>query len=75
MRTLNLRVKPNARQSRLTEQADGSWLAEVNAPPVEGKANEAVIALVADHFGLAKSRVAIKSGAASRMKRLVIHDD
>ena len=75
MRTLSLKVKPNARHARLTEQADGTWLAEVNAPPVEGKANEAVIALVASHFGLAKSRVTIKSGAASKLKRLVLQDD
>ncbi len=75
MRILSLRVKPSSRHARLTEQADGSWLAEVNAPPVEGRANEAVIALVASHFGLAKSRVTIKSGVASKMKRLIIQDN
>lgn len=71
---INIKVKPNARHARLTEQADGIWLAEVNAPPVDGKANEAVIALVAAHFGVAKSRVDIKSGAASRSKRVHIKD-
>lgn len=71
---LSLKVRPNARQARLTEQADGTWLAEVNAPPVDGKANEAVIALVAAHFGVSKSRVAIKSGASSRLKRVNIKD-
>lgn len=74
MRTLSLRVKPNARHARLTEQADGTWLAEVNEPPVDGKANEAVIALVAGRFGVPKSRVDIKSGAASRLKRVQIDD-
>lgn len=71
---LNVRVKPNARHARLTEQDDGTWLAEVNAPPVEGKANVAVVALIAAHFGVAKSRVEIKSGAASRLKRVQIKD-
>jgi uncharacterized protein len=74
VRTISLKVKPNARHSRLTEQADGTWLAEVNAQPIDGKANEAVIALVATHFGVAKSRVNIKSGAASRLKRVDIND-
>lgn len=74
MRTLSLKVKPNARHARLTEQADGTWLAEVNAPPIDGKANEAVIALVAAHFGVPKSRVDIRSGASSRLKRIQIND-
>ncbi|MDX2221027.1 MAG: DUF167 domain-containing protein [Burkholderiales bacterium] len=74
MRTLSLKVKPNARHARLTEQADGTWVAEVNAPPIDGKANEAVIALVAAHFGVPKSRVDIKSGASSRLKRIQIND-
>lgn len=74
MRTLSLKVKPNAREARLEEQSDGSWLAAVKAQPVEGKANEAVIALVAAHFGVSKSKVSIKSGAASRTKRVVVDD-
>lgn len=74
MRTLSLRVKPNAREARLEEQGDGTWLAAVKAPPVEGKANEAVIALVAGHFRVSKSKVSIKSGAASRLKRVVVDD-
>ena len=47
----------------VSELDDGSWLARVKAPPVDGKANAAVIALVAKHFGLRKAQVHIKSGA------------
>jgi hypothetical protein len=47
MRTLRLKVKPGARDESLVELADGSWVACVKAPPVDGKANAAVIALVA----------------------------
>ena len=68
MRTLKLKVKPGSRDESLTEQADGTWLARVKAPPVDGKANAAVITLVAAHFGLRKSQVTIKSGASGRMK-------
>ena len=68
MRTLRLKVKPGSRDESLTEQDDGTWLARVKAPPVDGKANAAVIALVAAHFGLRKAQVTIRSGASARMK-------
>jgi uncharacterized protein len=68
MRTLRLKVKPGSREDSLTEQDDGTWLARVKAPPVDGKANAAVIALVAAHFGLRKAQVTIKSGAGARLK-------
>jgi uncharacterized protein YggU (UPF0235/DUF167 family) len=38
-RTLLVKVKPNARQSSLQRQPDGSWLALLKSPPVDGKAN------------------------------------
>ena len=74
MRTLQLKVKPNAREASLTQQADGTWLAKVKAPPVDGKANAAVIALIAVHFGVPKSAVSIKSGAAGRLKLVQIEE-
>jgi uncharacterized protein (TIGR00251 family) len=46
----------------------------VKAPPVDGKANEALIALVAGHFGVRKAQVSIKSGASSRLKLVSIAD-
>ena len=71
-RCIEVLVKPNARASELLQADDGSWTARLQAPPVDGKANEALIALVAKHFGVAKSAVTIKSGAASRRKRLLV---
>jgi uncharacterized protein YggU (UPF0235/DUF167 family) len=68
MRTLKLKVKPGSRDESLIEQDDGTWLARVKAQPVDGKANAALIALIAAHFGLRKAQVTIKSGAAGRMK-------
>jgi uncharacterized protein len=70
MRTLQVKVKPGSRDEALVEQDDGTWLARVKAPPVDGKANAALIALVAAHFGLRKAQVSIKSGASARMKRV-----
>jgi uncharacterized protein (TIGR00251 family) len=74
MRTLRLKVKPGSREEGLTELDDGSWLARVKAPPVDGKANAAVIALVAQHFGLRKAQVHIKSGASGRSKLVQLED-
>jgi hypothetical protein len=51
-----------------TQSPEGAWLAQLKSPPVDGKANQELIALVAKHFGCAKSAVSIKSGASGRLK-------
>ena len=68
MRTLRVKVKPNARESALEEQADGTWVARVKAPPVDGKANAELVRLIAEHLGVPRSAVEIKSGGSSRLK-------
>jgi uncharacterized protein len=71
-RFIRVKVKPNARVSALEEQPEGTWLARIKAPPVDGKANAELIELVAKRFGCARSAVSIKSGAGSRMKLVKI---
>jgi uncharacterized protein (TIGR00251 family) len=44
------------------------WSAQLKSPPVDGKANDELIALVARHFACRKSAVSIKRGASGRMK-------
>lgn len=65
---LQVKVKPRAGRSALLPQADGSWVAELKAPPVDGKANRELIALVARHFRCPQAAVAIKAGASGRRK-------
>lgn len=65
---LQVRVKPGSRTSALTRAADGSWVATLKSPPVDGKANTELVALVAAHFERPKSAITIKSGAAGRIK-------
>ncbi len=65
---IQVKVKPNARQTSLQQLPDGSWLATVRSAATEGKANRELIALLADHFRCPKAAVSIKSGAASRTK-------
>jgi uncharacterized protein len=74
MRTIQVKVKPNARTSRLDEAADGSFVARVTAPPVDGKANDELLRLVAERFGVRKAQVSIRSGAGARTKRVQIDE-
>jgi len=75
VKTIQVRVKPSARASAIDESPDGTWLAQLKSPPVEGKANAELIALIAKRFGCRKADVAIKSGASARMKLVKIAID
>ncbi|MDE2091532.1 MAG: DUF167 domain-containing protein [Gammaproteobacteria bacterium] len=73
VKTIRVKVKPRARVSALDEpDADGVWLARLKSVPVDGKANEELVALVARHFACPKSAVTIKNGLSSRMKHVQI---
>jgi uncharacterized protein (TIGR00251 family) len=74
MRTIQVKVKPNARVSELEAQPDGTWIARLKSPPVDGKANAELLVLIAEHFGVRKSAVSLKSGASARMKLIQIDD-
>jgi len=68
MITLQIRVKPNSRVSTLERGDGGFWTARLKAPPVDGKANAELIALIAERFRCRKADVEIRSGAGGRMK-------
>ena len=67
-RVIQIKVKPNSRASLLEQKEDGTWIAQLKSPPVDGRANEELLALVAKHFGCRKSEVAIKAGGSGRVK-------
>jgi uncharacterized protein (TIGR00251 family) len=71
-RVIQIKVKPNSRASLLEQREDGTWVAQIKSPPVEGKANEELLALVAKHFECRKSDVSIKAGASGRTKLVQI---
>lgn len=68
MRIIEVKVKPNARTRALEQSSGGIWSARLKSPPVDGKANAELVALVAEHFGVPKSAVTIKRGASGRTK-------
>ena len=65
-------MKPNARSSSLEQQPDGTWVARLKSPPVDGRANRELIALVAARFQCPKASVLVKAGASGRMKQLEV---
>jgi len=69
---LRIKAKPGSRVSVLEPQPDGTWIARLKAPPVDGKANAELVALVAARFGCRKSEVLIRSGAGGRIKLVEI---
>jgi uncharacterized protein (TIGR00251 family) len=69
---IQVKVKPNARTSELVQEADGTWLARLKSPPVDGKANEELVALLAERFKCRKAAVSIKAGSSGRTKLVKI---
>jgi uncharacterized protein (TIGR00251 family) len=67
-RIVQVKVTARARESSLTQLSDGTWVAKLKSPPVDGKANAELIALVAGQFGCSKASVSIKAGASGRLK-------
>lgn len=65
-------VKPNSKKGPLVEEVDGALVVYVREPAVEGRANAAVIELLAKHYGVAKTRVTIEKGQGARFKTTVI---
>lgn len=72
MPIIQVKVKPRARTSALAALPDGTFCATLKAPPAQGEANAELVALVAGHFGVARSAVRIKTGAGARTKRVQV---
>lgn len=71
---LRTRVKPGAREEKVSREPDGSLLVSVTARAQEGKANEAVVKAVARFLRVPRTSVRIRSGLASRTKVLEVPD-
>jgi uncharacterized protein (TIGR00251 family) len=65
---LRLRVSPGARRTELVGRHGDGWKVRVSAPPEGGRANDAVVDLLAERVGVSRSAVTIVSGHSSREK-------
>lgn len=70
---LAVRVQPGARRSHLLERlASGEYKLAVTAPPEDGRANEAVVELLADLLAVKRRQVSVARGLSSRIKQIDI---
>ena len=67
---IDIRVIPRSGRTELAGIRNGALLVRINAPPVEGAANDELVAFLARTLGVPKQRLAIVSGARSRAKRV-----
>jgi uncharacterized protein (TIGR00251 family) len=65
---LGLRVSPGAKRSEIVGRHGQVWKVRVAAPAERGRANEAVLELIAETLSLPRSRVRLVAGASSRDK-------
>jgi uncharacterized protein (TIGR00251 family) len=67
---LTLHIQPGAKKTEVAGEHGEALKIRLNAPPVDGKANDCLITFLADLLGLPKSRVVLESGQSSRSKRV-----
>jgi uncharacterized protein (TIGR00251 family) len=65
---ITVHVKPNARTNEVELKDDGSYLVKVSVPPIEGRANEKLIEILAEHFHKPKRSIRISSGTRGKHK-------
>jgi uncharacterized protein (TIGR00251 family) len=69
---LEVRVIPRAKRTEIAGRRGGALLVRLSAPPVDGAANDALRAFLAERLGVPQRQIAIVRGAASRDKTLAI---
>ena len=70
---IEIRVIPRAKRDEIGGERAGRLLVRTTAAPVDGKANAAVLELVAAHLGVPVRSVELVAGDRSRDKTLVVH--
>ena len=70
--TLTLHIQPGAKKTELAGLHGDALKIRLAAPPVDGKANEALLKFIAETLGMAKTAITLKSGHTSRRKVLEI---
>lgn len=69
---IRVRVQPRGGRDEIVGEREGAIVVRVGAPPVDGKANDAVCKLVARRAGVPRRRVSVISGERSRDKQLLV---
>ncbi|MFI5391648.1 MAG: DUF167 domain-containing protein [Bacteriovoracales bacterium] len=69
-----IKAKPGAKEDKIERIDESNYIVYVKAPPIDGKANAAIIKLLADHFDVSQSLVEIISGHMARVKVVEINN-
>ncbi|MDD5674458.1 MAG: DUF167 domain-containing protein [Chitinivibrionales bacterium] len=69
---LTVHCKPNAKQNRIALASAGGLSCAIAAAPSDGKANKALVGFLAETLHIAKSRISIVKGHASKIKTVLI---
>ena len=73
MATITLHIQPRASRSEVVGEFGDAIKVRVNAPPVDGAANEELVRFVAQRLGVRRADVTLVSGHSGRRKRLSIN--
>lgn len=69
---LSIHVQPGARGAGVVGEHGDALKIRIDSPPIEGRANQALVAFLASRLGLAKGALTLLSGESSRRKRLLV---
>ena len=70
---IKVKVKPNSKKQTIEANSDDSLTIGLKSPPVDGKANRELIALLSAKFHVPQPQIEIKSGLSSKHKLVVIN--
>ncbi|MTF37561.1 DUF167 domain-containing protein [Cyanobacterium aponinum] len=69
---ISVQVKPRSKKQTIEKKDNDTWIVNLKSSPVNGKANQELITVIAKQFGVKKSQVIIKSGLSSPKKIIEI---
>ncbi len=69
-----IKAKPNSKNEGIEKISDNTFIVKVKEPPVDGKANKAIVEKLAEYFGVSRSQVGIISGQSSKEKIVEISE-
>ena len=67
-----VKAKPNAKEEKIEKISDNNFIVSVKEPPVQGRANAAIIKALAEYLGINKNQLEIVAGYTNREKIIEI---
>lgn len=68
IKRISIKITPNAKKEAIIDKGSNCFKVKVGAPAIEGKANEAMIKILAEYFNVPKSRIRIARGKFAKNK-------